>query len=285
MSSHLFPDMHFVEQFCDNTASRDWSDFQILKSGRDAMIFVTTKSSSAYVFTVGDHFFTTKTPKQRRASRKDRVAPPAPQLTYNYAQPGGSSDFNKGFNRPAAPSYQPPSPSKNFVNQQYNNDSGNNNYRDKLKPFGGSQNPIRELEMKFQQINNNKSDNEDEAPTFNFQAMLRKTNHNRASLRRSPEMEMANSHGYGSFPVIPEQRSVSQSNNNGYMNNNNNVVYNSSAMRNKNAAPKPFLRQDSGDCRKNMSHHYKESVKKARCDEVTTEIAPGIIIQGQVAEL
>ncbi|XP_054282333.1 neither inactivation nor afterpotential protein C isoform X3 [Macrosteles quadrilineatus] len=233
----------------------------------------------------GDHFFTTKTPKQRRASRKDRVAPPAPQLTYNYAQPGGSSDFSKGFNRPAAPSYQPPSPSKNFVNQQYNNDSGNNNYRDKLKPVGGNQNPIRELEMKFQQINNNKSDNEDEAPTFNFQAMLRKTNHNRASLRRSPEMEMANSHGYGSFPVIPEQRSVSQSNSNGYMNNNNNVVYNSSAMRNKNAAPKPFLRQDSGDCRKNMSHHYKESVKKARCDEVTTEIAPGIIIQGQVAEL
>lgn len=109
--------------------------------------------------------------------------------------------------------------------------------------------------------------------------MLRKTNHNRASLRRSPEMEMSSEYSHGSFPAIPEQRSVNQRNN--YMNNN--TVYNSSAA--KNASPRPLMRQDSGDCRKMMSHHYKESVKKARGDEVTTEIAPGIIIQGHVAEL
>lgn len=113
--------------------------------------------------------------------------------------------------------------------------------------------------------------------------MLRKTNHNRASLRRSPETDMASNYGQGSFPSIPEQRAMSQ---NSYMNNNNNnnVVYNSTA-RNKNAPPRPLLRQDSGDCRRNMSHHYKESARRARADEVTTEIAPGIIIQGQEADL
>lgn len=113
--------------------------------------------------------------------------------------------------------------------------------------------------------------------------MLRKTNHNRASLRRSPEMEMAPTYGQRSFPNIPEQSSVNQTNN--YMNSNNNVVYNSSTGRTKGGGPKPLLRQDSRDCRKMMSHHYKESARMAKPDEITAEIAPGIIMQGQEAEL
>lgn len=107
--------------------------------------------------------------------------------------------------------------------------------------------------------------------------MLRKTNHNRASLRRTPDTEMSNQ---GRFSAIPESKQVNQANN--YVNSNN-VVYRSPATRND--KPCTLIRQDSGDCRKMMSHHYKMSVKRASTDEVTTEIAPGIIIQGQVAEL
>lgn len=46
-----------------------------------------------------------------------------------------------------------------------------NIYRDNLKPAGVNQkqNPIKELEAKFKQINNNNSENEEETPTFNFQ--------------------------------------------------------------------------------------------------------------------
>uniref|UniRef100_A0A1B6F406 Uncharacterized protein n=1 Tax=Cuerna arida TaxID=1464854 RepID=A0A1B6F406_9HEMI len=219
-------------------------------------------------------------------------APPPPQPSNNFGQSirpqfnnnnnnndfGRSSGFSSNYNSSSASSYgyQP-------VSIPTNNIGNNVVPRDNLRPVSPSKNQsaIRELEMKFQQINKS-SVNDDETPTFNFQAMLRKTNHNRASLRRSPEFESGSYHGNSSFPIIPEQRSVNQTNN--YMNNNN-VVYNSAAGRSKGPAPRPLMRQDSGDCRKMMSHHYKESAKKAKADEVTTEIAPGIIIQGLVAEL
>uniref|UniRef100_A0A1B6LPF4 Neither inactivation nor afterpotential protein C n=1 Tax=Graphocephala atropunctata TaxID=36148 RepID=A0A1B6LPF4_9HEMI len=238
----------------------------------------------------GDHFFTAKSGQERKNLKKSGViAPPPPQTSNsnNFGQSnrpqfnnthqndfgrssGFSSNYNNGNSSSSAHGYQPA--------------NGNFDLRDKPKQASpNKQNPIRELEMKFQQINHN-SENDDETPTFNFQAMLRKTNHNRASLRRSPELESGSYHGNSSFPDIPEQRSVNQKNN--YMNNNNNnVVYNSAAGRNKSGAPRQLTRQDSGDCRKMMSHHYKESVKKAKADEVTAEIAPGIIIQGHVAEL
>ncbi|XP_046675327.1 neither inactivation nor afterpotential protein C isoform X3 [Homalodisca vitripennis] len=235
----------------------------------------------------GDHYFTAKSGQERKNLKKAGInAPPPPQPSNNnFGQSnrpqfnnnnnnndiGRSSGFSSNYN-PSASSYGP---------QPVFNSTNNSGNRDKLRPVSPSNNQsaIRELEMKFQQINNN-SGNDDETPTFNFQAMLRKTNHNRASLRRSPELESYP--GNSSFPMIPEQRSVNQTNN--YMNNNN-VVYNSAAGRNKGVAPRPLMRQDSGDCRKMMSHHYKESAKKAKADEVTTEIAPGIIIQGHVAEL
>lgn len=46
-----------------------------------------------------------------------------------------------------------------------------NIFRDNLKPVGVNQkqNPIKELEAKFKQINNNNTENEEETPTFNFQ--------------------------------------------------------------------------------------------------------------------
>lgn len=46
-------------------------------------------------------------------------------------------------------------------------------YRDKLKPTSGNQNqnPIRELELKFKQVNNNYQVNDEDTPTFNFQVL------------------------------------------------------------------------------------------------------------------
>lgn len=85
----------------------------------------------------GDHYFTSKSGKDRRNSKKKTAAPRAPQFTPmpSSQPPLNNSNFGKGgvssptysHNSPTS-FYQPPHPSTNFVSQQYNS-SDNVNFR------------------------------------------------------------------------------------------------------------------------------------------------------------
>lgn len=128
--------------------------------------------------------------------------------------------------------------------------------------------------------------------------MLRKTNHNRASLRRSPELEMSFKNNQA-YKNIPERDIVNSSNmdnsrsgfrsNRGYSN----VVYNSSAEHpSNNHHPNQFERQDSQNVLNAKSYNpSRPPLKQTREHDFfsstteVAEIAPGIIVEGQVADL
>ncbi|XP_012540143.1 neither inactivation nor afterpotential protein C isoform X2 [Monomorium pharaonis] len=126
-------------------------------------------------------------------------------------------------------------------------------------------NPIKELEMIGRRNNN---DENDDTPPFNFQAMLRKTPHQRASMKRNPVYESAT-----------PSKSISK--------------FQHRHLDELDTADK------SGDSRKDspewspnemilMSEKYaKENAwdEENTKDSVTTEIAPGIIVKGYVADL
>lgn len=129
-------------------------------------------------------------------------------------------------------------------------------------------NAIKELEMIGHRNNN---DENDDAPPFNFQAMLRKTPHQRASMKRNPVYESNTS------PSMPES----------YHRGNENLY-------NSNVANKSGDSRDSPEWSPNemilMSEKYaKQDAWNEKCandgDSVTTEIAPGIVVKGYVAEL
>ncbi|XP_029156587.1 neither inactivation nor afterpotential protein C [Nylanderia fulva] len=127
-------------------------------------------------------------------------------------------------------------------------------------------NPIKELKM----IGQRNNDENDDAPPFNFQAMLRKTPHQRASMKRNSVYE-------SSSPSKPEF----------YRRSNENLC-------NSNVAHKSSDSQDSPEWSPNemilMSEKYaKQDAWNENCandsDSVTAEIAPGIVVKGHVAEL
>ncbi|XP_019699822.1 neither inactivation nor afterpotential protein C isoform X2 [Harpegnathos saltator] len=130
-------------------------------------------------------------------------------------------------------------------------------------------NPIKELEMIGRRNNNNENDDE---PPFNFQAMLRKTSHQRNSMKRNPVYESV-------VPSMPVLVYRCGSEDDIYSSN---VVYRSA---NRKDSPEwspnemilmseKYAKQDAWD-----EEHANDG------DSVTTEIAPGIVVKGRVAEL
>ncbi|KAL6443163.1 hypothetical protein ACFW04_002836 [Cataglyphis niger] len=128
-------------------------------------------------------------------------------------------------------------------------------------------NPIKELEM-IGQIRNNNDENDD-TPPFNFQAMLRKTPHQRASMKRNPVYESITS------PSMPEF----------YRRGNENLC--NSNVTNKSNRDSPEWSPNEMIL---MSEKYaKQDAWNEKCanddDSVITEIAPGIVVKGHVVEL
>lgn len=131
--------------------------------------------------------------------------------------------------------------------------------------------------------------------------MLRKTNHNRASLRRSPEFEVSfkNNQAYkNGLEKDIVNRSSMNGNRSGFQSNrsHNNVVYSSSGERpynnNNHHHINRFEQQDSRTVLNTKNYNAsKPSLKQTREHESfsstteVAEIAPGIIVEGQVADL
>ncbi|CAH0394342.1 unnamed protein product [Bemisia tabaci] len=166
---------------------------------------------------------------------------------------------------PAPPNYQ----RNNYTSNDYRQNSGeseshhnyhnraNDDYRgDKYKTNGMKKDYDHILEMKTrgQVQSNNNADDEADDPPFNFQAMLRKTNHNRASLRRNYNNESTTYN---------------------YSNTGANSNFNSNQRGYEPAGYKPVPRKRSS------IRHYNNS--SSRRDRV--ELAPGIILEGDSADL
>lgn len=114
-------------------------------------------------------------------------------------------------------------------------------------------------------------------------------------MKRSPNYEM-NVSTSSSFQTISEQPTFDQTRH--YNNNKINVGHNDSAIRSgnvvynsnvghKNTNTSQLLRQGSAESRKMLVKQHKMSKKEKNINKghVTTEIAPGIIIEGEEAEL
>ncbi|XP_035717982.1 neither inactivation nor afterpotential protein C-like isoform X3 [Vespa mandarinia] len=135
-------------------------------------------------------------------------------------------------------------------------------------------NPIHELQMLGRKHSND--DGEDQPP-FNFQAMLRKTPHQRASMKRTAV--------YDSYAPSPSPYGRPISREEHYESN---VVYRSGGSRRDSSewSPNEMIR---------MSEKYgREGAWSAGGDRndagdvsesVTTELAPGIVVEGYVSEL
>lgn len=144
---------------------------------------------------------------------------------------------------------------------------------------GNRVNPIQELQMIGRRNNNN--DGDEDEPPFNFQAMLRKTRHQRSSMKRTPVYD-----SYGSSPLPgTEHRKRDQDSN---------VVYKSggSRMESPEWSPNEMVRMSEkygkegawgGD--RSTSADRRNAIGARTSESITTEIAPGIVVEGYVAEL
>ncbi|KAI4482907.1 hypothetical protein M0802_013616 [Mischocyttarus mexicanus] len=139
-------------------------------------------------------------------------------------------------------------------------------------------NPIHELQMLGRRNNNDDNGGGgDDQPPFNFQAMLRKTPHQRASMKRTAI--------YDSYAPSPSPYGRPISHEDQYESN---VVYRSSGSRRDSSewSPNEMVR---------MSEKYgREGAWSAGGDRnntgdvsesITTELAPGIVVEGYVSEL
>ncbi|XP_078049671.1 STKc_myosinIII_N_like and MYSc_Myo21 domain-containing protein ninaC isoform X2 [Augochlora pura] len=137
-------------------------------------------------------------------------------------------------------------------------------------------NPIQEMQMMGRR--NNNVDEDTDEPPFNFQAMLRKTSHQRASMKRNPV--------YDSYSPSPLPGS-------GYRGNReteSNVVYRSGGSRRDSAewSPNEMVRMSEKYGKEGAwgEDRSDDRINATTSDSVTTaEIAPGIVIEGYVAEL
>ncbi|XP_015178394.1 PREDICTED: neither inactivation nor afterpotential protein C isoform X2 [Polistes dominula] len=144
---------------------------------------------------------------------------------------------------------------------------------------GNRPNPIQELQMLGRRNNNDDgSRGGDDQPPFNFQAMLRKTPHQRASMKRTAV--------YDSYVPSPSPYGRPISHEDQYESN---VVYRSSGSRRDSSewSPNEMIRMSekygregawsAGGDRSNNTGDVSESI--------TTELAPGIVVEGYVSEL
>ncbi|XP_062548294.1 neither inactivation nor afterpotential protein C [Armigeres subalbatus] len=225
-------------------------------------------------------------PMSKPAVYKKRPAPKAPEMMEKERSPPIESRNHK--KRPA------PQPVK-----QWEPKSGPEySYEPIISPT--RVNPIKEMEMIGKKNFSDENDNAEDEPPFNFQGMLRKTNYNRASMKRSNENQRMSVASFDFDDV---------NNNNSYMDNfnrsNANVVYQSKVGENR---PKSCQGLDNDDneaafalSRKlSLSHDTmmfnepKAGPSRSRSptplDEnknnyIQEEIAPGVFMQGYVEDI
>ncbi|XP_039280465.1 neither inactivation nor afterpotential protein C isoform X3 [Nilaparvata lugens] len=203
--------------------------------------------------------------------------------------------------------FAPPPPSAYSNNNNYASNRGasaGNKFSDDSRMKAGpgvkrDHNPIIEMELRGKR---QQSDGDDDNPPFNFQAMLRKTNVTRASLRRSPEPEDAynrnTSHAQYGSNTNNNAFEGKNLRNTGY---NSNVVYNSNAGQKQsgwNSSEDKFQKSEYN--RSQSSHMQNKKFLHGTIDEdsacegpygrqrkskVKTELLPGIVMEGEVAEL
>ncbi|XP_015610405.1 neither inactivation nor afterpotential protein C isoform X2 [Cephus cinctus] len=143
-------------------------------------------------------------------------------------------------------------------------------FEDKLNRNSSSNsrvNPIQEMQMMARR-NNNHPESEDEPP-FNFQAMLRKTQHPRASMKRTPVYESYG--GYSGRDDVYES----------------NVVYRSSGSRRDSPewSPNEMVRMSEKYGREGAWGQKERENVLDYAESITTELAPGIVVEGYVADL
>ncbi|XP_066595242.1 neither inactivation nor afterpotential protein C isoform X2 [Prorops nasuta] len=183
------------------------------------------------------------------ASYSKSHAPPPPPLTRTH-------NYNNALDNRASGS------SSNVDNayHAYDQEDGNRNANNRT-------NPIHELQMLGRKNNNNEDEDD---PPFNFQAMLRKTHHQRASMKRTGIYDGHDvSSGSGDY--------YSRTRDDLYESN---VIYRSNKKR-------PESPEWNPNEMVKMSEKYgKEGVwALEKQKSITTEIAPGITVEGYVAEL
>ncbi|XP_034173058.2 STKc_myosinIII_N_like and MYSc_Myo21 domain-containing protein ninaC isoform X1 [Osmia lignaria lignaria] len=199
-------------------------------------------------------------------SIRSRKHAPPPPIPFNQSQPPPTRSTDN---------YSSDARSKSNV------DTGSNEweFEDRINRNAGNVNrvnPIQELQMIGRR--NNNVGNDDDEPPFNFQAMLRKTSHHRASMKRTPV--------YDSYSPSPLPGSGYR----GTRENESNVVYRSGGSRRDSAewSPNEMVRMSEkygkeGAWGEDRPHTGERS--KTTAESVTAEIAPGIVVEGYVAEL
>ncbi|XP_012289083.1 neither inactivation nor afterpotential protein C [Orussus abietinus] len=189
-------------------------------------------------------------------SIRSRKAAPPPPIPYNQM--------------PSARSQNPDSRARNegYNDWEFEDNANKNN------PSNSRVNPIHELQMLGRR--NNNDNHENDGPPFNFQAMLRKTPHQRASMKRTPI--------YDSYAPSPPPMSGYRSSNRDDMYESN-VVYRSSGSRRDESpewSPNEMVRMSEKYGREGAWGRNNESNNP---ESVTTELAPGIVVEGYVADL
>ncbi|XP_012245016.1 neither inactivation nor afterpotential protein C isoform X1 [Bombus impatiens] len=170
------------------------------------------------------------------------------------------------------------------IRSKSNVDTGSHDweYEDKTNRSSGNANrinPIQELQMIGRKSNTDGNEDSDEPP-FNFQAMLRKTSHHRASMKRTPV--------YDSYSHSPSPLPGS-----GYRGNRENeshVVYRSGGSRRDSPewSPNEMVRMSEKYAKEGAWGEDRTGTggrSNVVSESVTEEIAPGIVIEGYVAEL
>ncbi|XP_076635717.1 STKc_myosinIII_N_like and MYSc_Myo21 domain-containing protein ninaC isoform X3 [Colletes latitarsis] len=191
-------------------------------------------------------------------SIRSRKHAPPPPIPFNQTQPPPIR---------SADNYSSDSRSKSNVNTGSNDwefeDRVNRNTANRI-------NPIQEMQMIGRR---NNEGHEDDDPPFNFQGMLRKTSHQRASMKRTPV--------YDSYSPSPLPGS-------GYRSESN-VVYRSGGSRRDSPewSPNEMVRMSEKYGKEGAWGEDRASGGRRNVSEsvTTAEIAPGIVIEGYVAEL
>ncbi|XP_017875428.1 neither inactivation nor afterpotential protein C isoform X2 [Ceratina calcarata] len=187
------------------------------------------------------------------------------------------------YNQPQPPPMRSADIYSSDVRSKSNIDTASHNwdYEDKTSRSSSHPNrinPIQELQMIGRRSN---YDEESDEPPFNFQAMLRKTGHRRASMKRTPVYD---SHSHSPSPLPGS----------GYRGNRDtesNVVYRSGGSRRDESpewSPNEMVRMSEKYGREGAWGEDRPSTigrSAAANESITEEIAPGIVVEGYVAEL
>ncbi|XP_055637431.1 neither inactivation nor afterpotential protein C [Toxorhynchites rutilus septentrionalis] len=227
----------------------------------------------------------------KAAVYKKRPAPKAPIMVDNGSCPPRDRSFKK---RPA------PQPTK-----QWEPRSGSD-YGFECNITPSKVNPIKEMQL-IGRRNTEENDNSDDEPPFNFQGLLRKTNYNRASMKRSVSdnrMSVTNIDFDDCNNNNNNSNNLKKSNKSYFNRSEGNVVYQSKVIENRPKSCQELEKNDKGPTpsqrKLSLSHdpmmskepkaghsrsHSPSPFDENKNNYVQEEIAPGIFIEGYVADL